>query len=123
MKRLLLVEDNTDLSHALGFTVNEFGYDSICCNTPQQVLDAIRENGFDVIVMDVFLSGADGRDLIKKIRSDPKNKDTPILMISAVSSVRSSVLASGADEFLAKPFNVSEFIERIGMLVDQSKAP
>lgn len=121
MKRLLLVEDNIDLLHALCFTVNEYGYDVVCCNTPQEVFNAFEQNEFDIIVMDVFLSGADGRELIKTIRRDAHYKNTPVLMISAVSGIKSSVLESGADDFLTKPFNVSEFLERVGTLTSESK--
>ncbi|KQM61300.1 PleD family two-component system response regulator [Chryseobacterium sp. Leaf201] len=67
----------------------------------------------DVILMDMWLSGEDGRDFCKLIKTDEKLKDIPVLIMSASRGLEQSALDAGANEFIAKPFDLGNMVDRI----------
>ena len=71
----------------------------------------------DLLLLDIWMSGIDGRDVCRKVKADPKTKNIPVLMISASRDIRESALASGADDFLEKPFEMDILIEKIEQLI------
>ena len=67
----------------------------------------------NVILMDMWLSGEDGRDICRIIKADEKLRDIPVLIMSASRGLEQSALDAGANEFIAKPFDLGEMIDRI----------
>src|SRR5436305_14779845 len=67
----------------------------------------------DVIILDVLLSGKDGRIICQKLKSQEDTKHIPIIMISAHPDAKQSVKAVGADNFLAKPFEMDELLMKV----------
>jgi len=67
----------------------------------------------DVILMDMWLSGEDGRDICKVIKSDENLRDIPVLIMSASRGLEQSALDAGADAFIAKPFDLGDMVDRI----------
>ena len=72
----------------------------------------------DLLLLDVFLSGGDGRDVCAKLRAEPESATLPIIMISAHPNMRDAALAAGADDFISKPFVVPDLLKKIeGLLL------
>ncbi|SIT24946.1 response regulator [Chryseobacterium gambrini] len=67
----------------------------------------------DVILMDMWLSGEDGRDICRTIRADENLKDIPVLIMSASRGLEQSALDAGANDFIAKPFDMGDMISRV----------
>ncbi|WP_027379246.1 response regulator transcription factor [Chryseobacterium daeguense] len=67
----------------------------------------------DVILMDMWLSGEDGRDICRTIRADKGLRDIPVLIMSASRGLEQSALDAGADDFIAKPFDMGDMISRV----------
>lgn len=67
----------------------------------------------DVILMDMWLSGEDGRDICRTIRADGNLRDIPVLIMSASRGLEQSALDAGANDFIAKPFDMGDMISRI----------
>ncbi|MGI9651260.1 response regulator transcription factor [Chryseobacterium sp. RLHN22] len=67
----------------------------------------------DVILMDMWLSGEDGRDISRTIRADENLRDIPVLIMSASRGLEQSALDAGANDFIAKPFDMGDMIARI----------
>lgn len=67
----------------------------------------------DVILMDMWLSGEDGRDICRTIRADENLRDIPVLIMSASRGLEQSALDAGANDFIAKPFDMGDMISRI----------
>ena len=67
----------------------------------------------DVILMDMWLSGEDGRDICKMIKSHQDFKNIPVIIMSASRGLGDSALESGAIDFIPKPFDLGEIIEKI----------
>jgi len=67
----------------------------------------------DVILMDMWLSGEDGRDICRQIRTDENLHDLPVIIMSASRGLGQTALDAGANDFIAKPFDMDDMIKRI----------
>jgi DNA-binding response OmpR family regulator len=114
--KLLLVEDDFDLSGVLSRSLSSRGFELLCCADGIEALAAARKKRFDVIVLDLSLPGLDGLELLQRLRGD--GNLTPVLVLTARGAVgeRIAGLDAGADDYLAKPFDLDELIARLGAL-------
>jgi two-component system OmpR family response regulator len=114
--RVLLVEDNEKLTSLLQRGLRRVGMVvDIADNGPDSMWMAAA-TPYDVLVLDVMLPGLNGFDVCRQLRADDVR--TPIMMLTARSGLRDRVtgLEAGADDYLAKPFQLAEFIARLRAL-------
>jgi len=118
---ILLVEDEENLQEALKLNLELEGYEVSCVGDGSAALKKIKEEYFDLILLDVMLPEIDGFDVSETIRL--QNIDTPILMLSArsTSADRVNGLKKGADDYLTKPFNLEELLLRVEKLIEKNK--
>jgi DNA-binding response OmpR family regulator len=114
--KLLLVEDDFDLSGVLGRSLSSRGFEVLCCADGIEALAAARKRRFDVLVLDLSLPGLDGLELLQRLRGDGNR--TPVLVLTARGAVGERVagLNAGADDYLAKPFDLEELMARLHAL-------
>jgi DNA-binding response OmpR family regulator len=118
MKRMLIIDDDADILEALEALLDLEGY-SVKISTKPEVVDKIVSTDQpDMIIMDVMLSGKDGRAVVKKLKEQQTTKNIPVLMISAHPNVKNSSLKAGADAFLAKPFETSDLVSKVNHLIN-----
>jgi DNA-binding response OmpR family regulator len=117
MKRILIVEDEQHLADGLRFNLEAEGYEALTRGDAESGLEAVREGGFDAIVLDVMLPGISGFDAARQIRE--AGDHTPILMLTARGRSEDvlSGFEAGADDYLAKPFELSIFLARLNGLL------
>ncbi|MFN5054546.1 MAG: response regulator transcription factor [Bacteroidota bacterium] len=118
---ILLVEDEENLQEALKLNLELEGYEVTCIGDGAAALKKVKEEYFDLILLDVMLPELDGFDVSENIRL--QNIETPILMLSARagSSDRVTGLKKGADDYLTKPFNLEELLLRVEKLIEKNK--
>jgi DNA-binding response OmpR family regulator len=114
--KLLLVEDDFDLSGVLGHSLASRGYEVLRCADGAEALVAARKKSFDVVVLDLTLPSLDGLEILQRLRSDGNH--TPVLVLTARGAVgeRIAGLNAGADDYLAKPFDLEELMARLAAL-------
>jgi DNA-binding response OmpR family regulator len=114
--KLLLAEDDFDFSGTLSRYLAAKGWDVLCCADGKEALVLARKQAFDIILLDLGLPGLDGLEVLQRLRSD--NTTTPVLVITARSQVAEKVvgLQAGADDYLAKPFDLVELEARLKAL-------
>lgn len=108
-KRVLLVEDNPISQNLEVKILREVGYDVEAVSSGQEAIDAVKTGTFNVVLMDVEMTDMDGITATKKIRELPvKYGKVPIIAVTAHSSMkdRERCLASGMDDYIAKPINI-----------------
>jgi len=126
MSRILLVEDDRSLALGLEFNLRAEGYDVKTCPDAESALEALektsdkapeKEPEFDLIALDWMLPGQDGIEMLQKLRA--KNNLIPVLLLTARDSKEDMVegLDSGADDYLAKPFDLNILLARIRSLL------
>ena len=114
--KLLLVEDERDLSKAIKEILVYSNYEVDTAFDGLEALDYVDQYTYDLIIMDVMMPRMNGIQSLKKIRE--KHIDTPVIMLTAKSELDDKVegLDSGADDYLTKPFQVKELLARIRAL-------
>jgi DNA-binding response OmpR family regulator len=115
----LVVEDDAAIREILGLHLGLAGFETEGIGDGREALDRIRQQRFDLLLLDVMLPGLDGVSLCRAARKGGANVDTPILMLTARDSESDTVvgLESGADDYLTKPFGVRELQARISALM------
>ena len=116
---ILLVEDEPDLLKGLSKALREEGYAVDTADNGEEGLFKAIETGYDAIILDVMLPKLDGFQVLEKLR--PK-RSTPVLMLTARSRTQDRVrgLDTGADDYLAKPFDLDELLARLRALIRRS---
>jgi len=114
--RILVVEDEPRLLSNLAKALREAGYAVDTADAGDDGLFKAQTNSYDAIVLDVMLPRLDGWGVLEKLR---KEKQTPVLMLTARDSHKDRVrgLDTGADDYLVKPFDLSELLARIRALI------
>jgi two-component system alkaline phosphatase synthesis response regulator PhoP len=117
-KRILVVDDEKNIRDLLKFNLEKEGYDIVQAKDGKEALEKVKDN-IDLVVLDLMLPEIDGLNVCKKIRSDEKLGDLPIIMLTAKSEDIDRIigLELGADDYITKPFNTRELIARIKALL------
>ena len=114
MSKILLIDDDKDLLTILKTTLTRKGFEVLAQETwegSKEIMNLFKPN---LIILDVFLSGIDGLDICKNIKKSPFTKNIPVLIISGFSWIsQSAIYEFGADDFIAKPFEVSDLMKKI----------
>ncbi len=113
MKHILVIDDNEDILYMLKAMLKMKGYEVSLRVSALEIETDIKSINPDMIVMDMLLSGADGREVCKMLKENASFAKIPLLMISAHPTARQDCLAAGADFFLAKPFDMNELFSKI----------
>ncbi|MGB9678486.1 MAG: heavy metal response regulator transcription factor [Thermoanaerobacteraceae bacterium] len=115
--RILIVDDEQHLTDVLYKSLKEEGYSVDIAQDGTEGLDFARMNVYDVIVLDIMLPGMDGINILNTIRNE--GIYTPVLMLTAKDTTEDKVkgLDTGADDYMTKPFELSEFMARIRALL------
>ncbi len=108
MKKVLIVDDDSTLLEAIQIAIEMDGNHAYVVSDGCKVLESAKATKPDLILLDVLLSGYDGRDIAKQLKEDPEVKNIPLVMLSASTSIEDIVAEVGADGFLAKPFEIEE---------------
>ncbi|HEX6171027.1 MAG TPA: response regulator, partial [Chitinophagaceae bacterium] len=78
----------------------------------------LKEGNFNLLIIDMLLSGTDGKEICKAIKQHSETKDIPVIMISAHPSAKEICLSAGADDFISKPFDMHEFVSKVNKLIN-----
>lgn len=112
IKKIFIADDDEAIVDATSMMLQAMGYQVSSTLNGAEVKKAILEKP-DLLLLDIWMSGIDGRDICREIKGNPATKDTPILMLSASRQISQSALECGADDFLAKPFEMATLLEKI----------
>ncbi len=114
-KHILVVDDDPDILDAIEWLLVDAGYEVRTSDKGDSAENLRDTNGGlpDLIILDVLLSGKDGRTICRHLKSRPDTRGIPIVMISAHPGAAGSVRAVGADDFVAKPFDVDVLLAAV----------
>lgn len=122
--RVLIADDDPAICTLIDTVLKRGPYEITTCSDAESALVAVkRERFFDIIICDFMLPGISGIDLIQRLRSDPRTRNVPILMISGHNNYAMDGRArtAGADLFLNKPFTISQLRTAVMQLLTQPK--
>jgi DNA-binding response OmpR family regulator len=112
-KKILVVDDEPDILEFLQELLEGEGY-TVAIADKVEYVEKLRAGGLpDLILIDVLLSGKDGRKIVKHLKSQEATRHVPVIMFSAHPSAEETVMVAGADDFVAKPFELEEVLAKI----------
>jgi DNA-binding response OmpR family regulator len=114
-KKIMIADDDPGIVDAVEMLLEFEGYQVTSTVDGSTVLD-MKDELPDLLLLDIWMSGEDGRDICKKLKSINATKNIPVIMISASRDIKESAMAAGADDFLAKPFEMDELLKKIESL-------
>ncbi|SRR5712692_848157 len=115
MLKVLIIEDNEDNRGILRQQLEYLGYEVVEASTGVEGLEQVKKESPDLVVVDVILAGADGREVARRIRAEPKTKDVPILASTVLFQREDlqSCLEAGCNDVLSKPFTLQQLREKL----------
>ena len=118
--RILVVEDNTELAEWLSRTLRKEQYTVDCIDNGLDADFALKSERYNLVILDLSLPKLDGTTVLRRLRA--RNDPTPVLVLTANNTIQSRVseLDQGADDYMAKPFEIEELEARIRMLLRRS---
>jgi DNA-binding response OmpR family regulator len=111
MKKIMVIDDDPGILEAIKAILESESYEVMATDRMDEVLEAKDGELPDLILLDLLLSGKDGREIAKALKSNEKTKNIPIVMLSAHPSAEDASKEGGADEFLAKPFDMDDLLK------------
>ncbi len=118
-KRILLTDDEPDLVEILEAVIERPNWDIITTNDGESTMEKLREESFDLVILDLLMPEPDGFAILKWIRKTKETKDTPVVIISAYchDSTIKTVKDLGANDFVKKPIGIHEFKQIISKYI------
>jgi two-component system OmpR family response regulator len=115
--RILLAEDDPTLAYGLQCTLRESGYAVDWVKNGDEADAGLEGDGFDLLILDIRLPKLSGLEVLRRLRA--RNSRVPVLLLTALDSVTDRVrgLDAGADDYLAKPFQLAELNARVRALI------
>lgn len=112
-KKVLVVDDEADILEFLKVILEDEGY-TVVTTDKDDYLEKLQDDTLpDLILLDLLLSGKDGREIVKYLKSNEKTHHIPVIMFSAHPSAREITKQAGADDFVAKPFEIDLFLKKV----------
>jgi CheY-like chemotaxis protein len=111
-KKIMIADDDPAILDSVGLLLEFEGYQVQAI--PDATTLLTMETGFpDLLLLDIWMSGTDGRDICKYLKRQKRTSNLPIVLISASREIEQSALEAGANDFLAKPFELNDLIKKI----------
>lgn len=113
-KKILLLDDNKDLLLIVQIILKGQGYEVVQACCVEEALQKIRIHQPALIMMDVFIREQDGRELCSQLKADPCTNGIKVILMSGIETENANLQTIGADDFIPKPFDYDDLLERVG---------
>jgi two-component system alkaline phosphatase synthesis response regulator PhoP len=118
---ILVLDDDPDICIMIKMVLDYYGYDAMDAENEENAKKIISTNHVDLLIMDMLLSGVDGTDICRQLKHDKATSSIPILMFSAHPTAKETCLAAGADDFISKPFEMNDMMDKISFFLERKK--
>lgn len=119
-KKILLVDDNPHILEAIELILSTESYEVFTLTKVDTILEDVTRIKPAVILLDLLLSGKNGKEVAKDLKKNKETATIPIVIISAHPSAQKAALQVGADAFLAKPFDIVDLLSLVEKYSSQS---
>ncbi|HVT90177.1 MAG TPA: response regulator transcription factor [Tepidisphaeraceae bacterium] len=124
-KRVLVVDDEKDLVDLITYNLGRNGYEFMSAYNGGDALEIAQRDQPDLILLDLMLPGLDGTEVARRLKSDSRTAQIPIIMLTAKSEETDEVvgLTIGADDYITKPFSIKVVLARINGVLRRAETP
>ena len=121
-KKILLLDDNKDLLLIMQIILKAQGYDVVQACCVEEAAQKIKIHRPTLILMDVFIKEQDGREFCSSVKRESETSNIKVIMMSGIESDNDSLYLIGADDFIQKPFDYNELLEKVQKQMMQVEA-
>ena len=121
MSKIVIIDDSLELLEVLKYFLEEKGFEVETVTKRQELIYIIKSFSPDLIILDIYLQGEDGREICKELRKQEETKYLCILMFSASAKVLTQFKEYGADGYIEKPFGLDEMVTKIESTLETCK--
>lgn len=117
--KVLIVDDEIDSLKLIGLLLESKGYQVMAAQNGERAIEKALQEPPDLVILDVMMPGMSGYEVCRRLRTNPRTATIPILMFTAKTQVMDKVIGfeAGADEYLTKPIQPTELIDRVETLL------
>ena len=119
MKRLLVIDDDPDFRTVISTYFSKSGFEVATASGKGEALEKVAAFLPGIILLDVLLSGTDGREFCRQLKTDAATSHIPVILFSAHPGAGDQIAHYGADDFIAKPFPLQRLLERVVKHMDK----
>ena len=112
-EKVLVVDDEFEIRDLLSRFLTEEGYEVIVASNGEEALELAETENPEVILLDIKMPGIDGIEICKRLKAKEKTRFIPVIMATALWDTYSEAIESGAEDFVTKPFNLTELSHRV----------
>jgi len=112
-KKILLLDDNKDLLLIIQIILKGQGYEVVQACCVEEAVQKIKIHNPMLVMMDVFIREQDGRELCSQLKSNPETSSMKIILMSGIETENANLQLIGADDFIPKPFDYDDLLERV----------
>lgn len=112
-KKVLVIDDDVAILDAMKTLLEEEAFDVRTISSPFKAKEEVADYKPDVILLDILLSGEDGRNIAKQLKATENTRHIPIILLSAHSGIEKSLNDTSVDAFIPKPFDIDHLLEKI----------
>lgn len=112
MKKILIIDDDAAILDVMKLILELENF-QVIPSLDGGIIAKIKSIKPDVVLLDIWLGGEDGRDIARNLKKDSRTQFIPIIMISASKDMEASAKAAGADDFIPKPFAIDDLIDKV----------
>lgn len=113
MSKILVVDDDTDILSVMEMLLTMKGFKVEVTSKGDNIFGKVDSFKPDLILLDVLLSGHDGRTICRQLKSNDETRHIPVIMFSAHPGAAASIAEYGANDFISKPFDVNNLIQKV----------
>jgi DNA-binding response OmpR family regulator len=117
-QKILILDDDPDIGMMMKMMLEFKDYDVDLFTNADNIEEQIFTNHYDLIFLDMLLSGRNGIDICEALKSKPAVAAIPVIMMSAHPDAKQICLAAGANDFIAKPFEVKNVLAKVAGLLE-----
>ena len=117
-KNILVVDDDSGIGEMLQILLELNGYSVTVTEKPDEAESLIDKNDIDLVLLDKLISGVNGIEVCGRLKNNEATADIPILMMSALHEAGEKCKNAGANDFIAKPFDMDELLDKIHSLLN-----
>ncbi|MEO8861753.1 MAG: response regulator [Ginsengibacter sp.] len=121
MSRILVVDDDIDILSVMEILLTMKGFEVEVTAKGENTFPKIKTFKPDLILLDVLISGHDGRTICRTLKSNEETMHIPVIMFSAHPGAAATIAEYGADDFIAKPFDVTNLLKKVNYQLELSK--
>ncbi|MEL6282544.1 MAG: response regulator, partial [Pseudomonadota bacterium] len=121
--RILVTEDEEALCALLEYNLTREGFEVTLCRNGEETLDALKDEKPDLLLLDWMLPHVSGIEICRQVRARAEMRDIPIIMLTARGEEEDRIrgLDTGADDYLTKPFSMTELLARVRAVLRRSR--